>query len=313
MKSLICCSVRFGLTVALGVCLLSGTPGVKAGPIAFDKNEINFIKPSDNDRRTFQFNAPTLTMRDDGYAVSDLTYTVTSKVATGKIDDVGWTSNRMFQLTAAAGVIIHIEGETDITLTGGTDSGGLLVSGSIFQGFTDKGLVLTEPLADIKFDPNNPDKKYPIKWNMDSKLINLDAGMYRLELDSGTTFNPGAVGDKLTISSTYLATVRVLEPSTSALLVSGLAFLSLVHLVRKRKGRTVRMAAALATVALTSVAVQAGTLTWTGQTSLRVMLREELGLGLDKLGRMGRERFGDLRVQLLPDIAQHAIMRRVLH
>jgi hypothetical protein len=49
------------------------------------------------------------------------------------------------------------------------------------------------------------------------------------------------------------------------------------------------------------------------QTGLGVMLREKLGLGFCDLGGMGFERFGDLRVQLLPGIAQQAAMRRVLY
>src|ERR1700694_4579087 len=42
------------------------------------------------------------------------------------------------------------------------------------------------------------------------------------------------------------------------------------------------------------------------------MLCEEFGLALHDLGGMGFERFGDLRVQLLPGTAQQAAMRRVL-
>jgi hypothetical protein len=49
------------------------------------------------------------------------------------------------------------------------------------------------------------------------------------------------------------------------------------------------------------------------EPSLGVMLREELGLALHHLGGMGFERFGDLRVQLLPGIAQQPAVRRVLH
>jgi hypothetical protein len=43
------------------------------------------------------------------------------------------------------------------------------------------------------------------------------------------------------------------------------------------------------------------------------MLREKLGLAFYDLGRMGLERVGDLRMQLLPGVAQQAAMRRVLH
>ena len=43
------------------------------------------------------------------------------------------------------------------------------------------------------------------------------------------------------------------------------------------------------------------------------MLREELGLAVHQLGRMGFERFGDLHVQLLPGTTQQAAMRHVLH
>src|SRR5580692_8510042 len=49
------------------------------------------------------------------------------------------------------------------------------------------------------------------------------------------------------------------------------------------------------------------------QTGLRIMLREELWLAVHHLGGMGFERFGDLRVQLLPGIAEQAAVRRVLH
>ena len=49
------------------------------------------------------------------------------------------------------------------------------------------------------------------------------------------------------------------------------------------------------------------------ERSLGIMLCEELGLGVHQLGEMGFERFGDLRVQLLPSAAQQAPMRRVLH
>src|ERR1700730_959450 len=42
------------------------------------------------------------------------------------------------------------------------------------------------------------------------------------------------------------------------------------------------------------------------------MLREDFGLGLNHLGRMGFERFGDPRVQLLPSAAKQAVVRRVL-
>jgi hypothetical protein len=43
------------------------------------------------------------------------------------------------------------------------------------------------------------------------------------------------------------------------------------------------------------------------------MLREQLGLAFDNLGEMAFERFGDLCMQLPPGIAQHAVVRRVLH
>jgi hypothetical protein len=49
------------------------------------------------------------------------------------------------------------------------------------------------------------------------------------------------------------------------------------------------------------------------EPGFRVMLREEFGLAVHQLGGMGFERFGDLRVQLLPSVAQQAAMRRVLH
>src|SRR5215472_8776055 len=42
------------------------------------------------------------------------------------------------------------------------------------------------------------------------------------------------------------------------------------------------------------------------------MLCQQLGLGVHDLGRMGFERFGDPRVQLLPYAAKQAAMRRVL-
>jgi len=41
------------------------------------------------------------------------------------------------------------------------------------------------------------------------------------------------------------------------------------------------------------------------------MLREQLGLAFCDLGGMGFERFGDLRVQLLPRSAQKGTVRRV--
>ena len=43
------------------------------------------------------------------------------------------------------------------------------------------------------------------------------------------------------------------------------------------------------------------------------MLRQELWLDVYHLGRMGFERLGDLRVQLLPSAAQQAGVSRVLH
>ena len=42
------------------------------------------------------------------------------------------------------------------------------------------------------------------------------------------------------------------------------------------------------------------------------MLCEQLGLGVHDLGRMGFERFGDPRVQLLPGAAKQAGVRRIL-
>src|SRR6516165_7848061 len=43
------------------------------------------------------------------------------------------------------------------------------------------------------------------------------------------------------------------------------------------------------------------------------MLREELRLGVHQLGAMGCERFGDLRVQLLPGAAQQTTVSRILN
>ncbi len=45
--------------------------------------------------------------------------------------------------------------------------------------------------------------------------------------------------------------------------------------------------------------------------SFRIMLREELGLGVHQLGGMSFERNGDLSVQLLTKAAHQAAMRRV--
>jgi hypothetical protein len=49
------------------------------------------------------------------------------------------------------------------------------------------------------------------------------------------------------------------------------------------------------------------------QTRFGVMLREKLGLAFYNLGGMGLERVSDLRMQLLPGLAQQAGVRRVLH
>jgi len=49
------------------------------------------------------------------------------------------------------------------------------------------------------------------------------------------------------------------------------------------------------------------------EPGLGIMLCEEFGLAIHQLGEVGLERFGDLRVQLQPSIAQQAAMRRVLH
>ena len=49
------------------------------------------------------------------------------------------------------------------------------------------------------------------------------------------------------------------------------------------------------------------------ESGLGVMPREKFGLAVHQLGRMGFERFGDLRMQLLPRAPQQAAMRRVLH
>ncbi len=46
------------------------------------------------------------------------------------------------------------------------------------------------------------------------------------------------------------------------------------------------------------------------EPGLRVMLREELRLAVNKLGEMGFERFGDLRMQLLARAAQQAGVSR---
>ena len=43
------------------------------------------------------------------------------------------------------------------------------------------------------------------------------------------------------------------------------------------------------------------------------MLREEFGLAVHHLGRMGFEHCGDLRVELLPGFAQQATVSCVLH
>src|SRR5207237_402332 len=49
------------------------------------------------------------------------------------------------------------------------------------------------------------------------------------------------------------------------------------------------------------------------EPSFFIMLCEEFGLGLYQLRRLGFERFGDLRMQLLPSTAQQAAVRRVLY
>jgi hypothetical protein len=50
------------------------------------------------------------------------------------------------------------------------------------------------------------------------------------------------------------------------------------------------------------------------KSGLGVMLCEELGLSVHDLGGIGLERFGDLRVQLLPRAAQQAAVgRRILY
>src|SRR4030095_4172131 len=49
------------------------------------------------------------------------------------------------------------------------------------------------------------------------------------------------------------------------------------------------------------------------EPGLGIMLREQLRLAFDDLGEMAFERFADLRMQLPPGVAQHAVVRRVLH
>jgi hypothetical protein len=49
------------------------------------------------------------------------------------------------------------------------------------------------------------------------------------------------------------------------------------------------------------------------ESRLGIMLCEKLGLAANQLRGMSLERYGDLRVQLLPGTAQQAAMRRVLH
>src|SRR5215472_14683293 len=49
------------------------------------------------------------------------------------------------------------------------------------------------------------------------------------------------------------------------------------------------------------------------EPGLGIMLREELGLAVNQLGRMGFKRLGDPRVQLLAGIAQQTAVSRILH
>jgi len=49
------------------------------------------------------------------------------------------------------------------------------------------------------------------------------------------------------------------------------------------------------------------------EAGLGIMLREEFGLVVNLLGRMGFKRLGDPRVQLLAGIAQQAAVSRILH
>jgi hypothetical protein len=218
-----------------------------AAPYDFDKNEIQFSKPKDNARATFKFNDPSKKMLDNGYSLNDLSYMITSKVNSGKIDD-GWGSCRVFKLTEAATLTVQIVGNTDITLTGGSVTGGLSVSGDIYGGKaicsatsvggTVEGGVALEPQGDIEFNPKEPDKKYPKTWDMTSDPIKLNAGSYVLAMQSGAIFRPSAVGDVLTISSSYQVDVNVVnmpEPGTWALLLLGVSGVGFRQLIGKHE------------------------------------------------------------------------------
>ena len=49
------------------------------------------------------------------------------------------------------------------------------------------------------------------------------------------------------------------------------------------------------------------------QPGLGIMLREAFGLGVHQFGEIGFERLCDLRVQLLPSLAQQIVVRRILY
>jgi hypothetical protein len=135
----------------------------------------------------------------NGFSVN-YTYTITSIDGVTAVDTT-WTATRRFCLAVAENLAVTITGNTTVSSNNAATLAGadLVVNGTILGQAPDVDFFQGPPLA------NN----MAINWNKTSKAANVPGGnaCYTLQMFSGPTWTPRAVGDTISFQSEYVITV----------------------------------------------------------------------------------------------------------
>ncbi len=184
----------------------------------FDNYDIAFTRIPASQFYTVTDNDPVKTKLPNGYRV-EYNYTLEAKEVI-EIDTT-WSASRRFDLRRAEELVVRISGSTKATMPANNTLDPFIVSGAIVPGQVVGAVFesgrLVGPL-------NNRD----INWNRSADPMEFAArDNYQLEMFSGPTWTPNAVGDKLSFSSEYTVTVTsVPEPTALALACFGVAGLA---------------------------------------------------------------------------------------
>jgi hypothetical protein len=172
------------------------------------------------------------TAANDGYTIQNFTYFVTAAAnpGTGKVNPISidWLTQENFASNVASNITVTITGNLSISLNAGSMGG--QVGGLVDNNFAPTVLFNFPPPPANAVTINGPANNVQVPWNKSAVKMNVADGMHTLNMVTSLSWNPTAVGDKLTIVGSYTVTASAEAvpgmPEPSSFVLVGIGALS---------------------------------------------------------------------------------------